>query len=186
VILLCSALVLVFWVLGAYNRLVRLRSQVVRSLQALMLQWRSQAVMLNQRLEQFAQGTESESQWAMLGEDALRWRPLALSARQFLTCLAVLEAHPQHIAALDDISAVRAAREIFESHWRRLVMMQDDLAGTPIPPDLHIMWAQHESVAQEKCRDYNSAVHNYHEAIRQFPAIILAWLFGFGITAELG
>jgi LemA protein len=113
------ATVLVFWALGAYNRLVRLRGHVARSLQALAAQWQAQAQAVGVRLEQYAQGRETESQWATLDDDALRWRPLTLAARQFLACLAVLQAKPQQIAALDDVSSVRAARDIFESNWRR-------------------------------------------------------------------
>ncbi len=178
--------VLVFWALGAYNRLVRLRGQVVRSLQALAQQWQAQAQAVGVRLEQYAQGQETESQWASLDDDALRWRPLTLAGRQFLACLAVLQAKPQQLAALDDVSSVRAARDIFETNWLRLQTAQDDLAGTPMPPDLQTLWAQHEPLAHERLRDYNQAVQAYHQAIGQFPAWVLAWLFGFGMTGDLG
>jgi LemA protein len=179
------AAVLVFWALGAYNRLVRLRSAVMRSLQTLAQLWQSQAQAVGLRLEQFAQGRETESQWATLDDDALRWRPLALATRQFLTCLAAVQAQPQQLAKLDDISAVKAARDIFESHWHKLHNAQDDLAGTPVPPDLQQLMTQHELLAQERLRDYSQAVTAYHQAIGQFPAVLLAWLFGFGMTGEL-
>jgi LemA protein len=178
--------VLVFWALGAYNRLVRLRGQVARSLQALAQQWQAQAQAVGVRLEQYAQGRETESQWASLDEDALRWRPLTLSARQFLSCLAVIQSKPQQIAALDDLSSVRAARDIFEANWQRLLNAQEDLAGASVPPDLQVLWAQHEPLALERLRDYNHAVQAYSQAISQFPALVLAWVFGFGATGELG
>lgn len=176
---------MVFWALGAYNRLVRLRSQVTRSLAALAATWQTQAQAVGVRLEQYAQGRETESQWASLDEDALRWRPLTLAARQFLACLAVVQARPQQMAALDDISSVRAARDIFEANWLRMQGAQDDLAGTPVPPDLQQLWAQHEPLALERLRDYNQAVAAYSQAIHQFPAVVLAWVFGFGVTGEL-
>lgn len=179
------ACILVFWALGAYNRLVRLRAQVARSLQALASSWQAQAQVVGMRLEQYAQGRETESQWASLDDDALRWRPLTLSARQFLACLAVLQAKPQQIAPLDDLSSVRAARDIFVTHWQRLLSAQDDLAGTPVPPDLQVLWAQHEPMGLERLRDYNQAVQAYQQAIGQFPAVLLAWVFGFGTTGEL-
>lgn len=178
--------VLVFWSLGAYNRLMRLRGQVSRSLTALATQWQSQAQAVGVRLEQYAQGRETESQWALLDDDALRWRPLTLAARQFLACLAVIQAKPQQLAAMDDVSSVRAARNIFEANWQRLQGEQEDLAGTAIPPDLQVLWAQHEPLALEKLRDYNHAVRAYSQAIGQFPAAVLAWVFGFGKTGELG
>ena len=178
--------VLVFWALGAYNRLVRLRGQVARSLAALAAQWQAQAQAVGVRLEQYAQGRETESQWALLDDDALRWRPLTLAARQFLACLALVRTKPQQIAALDDVASVRAARDIFEVNWQSLLGSKDDLAGAPIPPDLQDLWAQHEPLAREKLRDYNQAVQAYTQAIGQFPAVILAWVFGFAKTGELG
>jgi LemA protein len=185
VITFLVAALLVFWALGAYNRLMRLRAQVVRSLQALAQQWQSQVQAIGLRLEQYAQGRETESQWASLDDDAVRWRPLTLAARQFLACLAVLQAKPQQMAALDDASSVRAARDIFEAAWQRLQTAQDDLAGAHVPDDLQALWAQQEPVVMEKLREYDQAVQAYHQAIGQFPALLLAWLFGFGMTAKL-
>jgi LemA protein len=185
-IVVLLACILVFWVLGAYNRLVRLRGQLTRSLQSLAQQWQLQAQAVGQRLAQYSQGRETVSQWDSLDEDALRWRPLDLSARQFLACLVVLQAKPQEIAALDDLSSVRAAREIFEANWQRLVSAQDDLAGAPMPPDLQVLWAQYEQLAVERLRDYNQAVQIYNQAIGQFPAVLVAWVFAFRMTGELG
>jgi LemA protein len=175
----------VFWALGAHNRLMRLRSQVAQHLQLLVQLWQQQAQAIGVRLEQYAQGRETESQWATLDDDALRWRPLTLAARQFLACLSVLHGKPQQLAAVDDVSSVRAARDIFEAAWQRLLAAQEDLAGTPVPPDLQILWAQHEPAAQRKLQEYDEAVAAYHQAIGQFPALLLAWLFGFGMTGKL-
>jgi LemA protein len=182
-LILCA--VLVFWALGAYNRLVRLRSQVMRSLQLLAQLWQAQAMAIHTQLDAYAQGRETESQWAALDDDAPRWRPVTLAARQFMACVAVLQAKPQQTAALDDISSVRAARDIFESHWQRLRETQDDLAGSAMPPELEVIWAQHEGSVQQHLRDYNEAVDRYHEAIGQFPALLLAWVFGFSMTGRL-
>jgi LemA protein len=177
--------VLVFWALGAYNRLVRLRSEVARRLQALVAVWHTQAQSVRARLEQFAQGRETESQWALLNDEALSWRPLAMSARQFLACLAVLQAKPQQIAVQDDLSAVIAAHDIFFTNWLRLQDAQPDLAGASMPPDLQVIWAQHQPLIAERLRDYNQAVQTYQLAIGQFPALLLAWIFGFGKTSQL-
>jgi LemA protein len=184
VVSLIVAAVLVFWALGAYNRLVRLRAQVVRSLQDVTQIWRQQVSQISAQLEQYSQGSESESQWAGLAEDAPRWRPLTLSARQFLACLKVLEAKPHTLAAFDDVSAVRAARDVFESHWHQLQVEKEDLAGAPVPHELKLIWVQHEASVLERLRDYHAAVEAYHQAIGQFPALLLAGLFGFGKTAR--
>jgi LemA protein len=175
----------VFWALGAYNRLVRLRTRVAQQLQQLVQLWQAQAQAVGVRLEQYAQGRETESQWATLDDDALRWRPLTLAARQFLACLSVLQGKPQQLALVDDVSSVRAARDIFEAAWLRLTAEQEDLAGHAVPPDLQILWAQHEPAAQRKLQEYDESVAAYHHAIGQFPALLLAWLFGFSMTGKL-
>ena len=185
VITIALLAIAVFWALGAHNRLVRLRSHVAQQLQQLVQLWQAQAQEMGLRLEQYVQGRETDSQWATLDDDALRWRPLTLAARQFLACLSVLKANPQQIAAVDDVSSVRAARDIFEAAWQRLSAEQDDLAGAPVPPDLQILWAQHEPAAQRKLQEYDEAVSAYHQAIGQFPALLLAWVFGFSLTGKL-
>jgi LemA protein len=185
IVVMLLASLLVFWALGAYNRLVRLRSHVISSWQALAQLWQAQAQDVGLRLEQFAQGSESESQWASLSDDAPLWRPLTLAARQFLACLAAAQTKPQQLANLQDMSSVWAARDIFTKHWQRLCSEQEDLAGTPIPPDLLQTWAQHEPFIQERLRDYKQAVAAYHQAIGQFPAALLAWLLGFDTAGEL-
>lgn len=179
------AAILVFWILGAYNRIVRLRGQVTRNLQALVSQWQLQAQAVGLHLEQYAQGRDTESQWATLDDDALRWRPITLSARQFLACLAILQTKAQQLAAVDDVSSVQVAREIFEANWLRLKNAQEDLAGTPVPPELQLLWAKHEPISHERLHDYNEAVRAYHQAITQFPTLLIAWVFGFGATAQL-
>ena len=184
-IALLLAAIAVFWALGAYNRIIRLRTQVMRSLQMLASLWQAQAQAVGLRLAQFAQGQETQSQWATLDEDALRWRPLALAARQFLVCLGCLQAKPHLIAVPDDVASVRAARDIFKAHWQRLQNEREDLAGAPVPPDLQQLWAEHELLSQERLLDYGQAVHTYHQAIGQFPALLLARLCGFGVTGEL-
>ena len=185
VITIALLAITVFWALGAHNRLVRLRSHVAQQLQQLVQLWQAQAQAVGLRLEQYAQGRETESQWATLDDDALRWRPLTLAARQFLACLSVLQGKPQQLAVVDDVASVRAARDIFEAAWQRLTAEQEDLAGDAVPPDLQILWAQHEPAAQRKLQEYDDAVAAYHRAIHQFPALLLAWLFGFVMTGKL-
>lgn len=182
---LLTLAILVFWALGAYNRIIRLRGVVSSALQALLTQWQMQAQTVDARLEQYSAGQETESQWAMLDEGALRWRPLTLAGRQFLACISVLQQQAQALTSADDVAAVWAARNIFESSWQRLLAEQDDLAGAPIPPDLQIAWAQHEPSINDRRNAYNASALAYHQAIEQFPASLVAWVFAFRRTGQL-
>jgi LemA protein len=171
--------VVLFWSLGAYNRLVRSRADMLRALQALAQQWQSNAQALRQQLAALSHAPETDSVWASLGDEASNWRPLALATKQFQVCLAVLLAKPQRIPPVDDMASVRAAHEVMLGAWQRLHGAHDDLAGAAVPQSFELLWQHHSLLAQEKLRDYNAQVQSYNHAVRQFPAIMLSWLFGF-------
>ena len=183
--ILC-ALVLVFWALGAYNRLVGLRASVAQHLQSVAQLWQAQAQNICQRIEQHELSGDASSRWAAIDEDEQRWRSLALSARQLMACLAALHTQPPLAASIDNVASVQAARQILEANWQRLSSAQADLAGEPVPADLQLLWSQHELLLNERLHSYNSAVASYHEAIGQFPASMLAKAMGFQPTARLG
>ena len=54
-----------------------------------------------------------------------------------------------------------------------------DLAGPRLPDDRHARRAQLAQQTQAATEQFNQAVIRYNEAIAQFPAVLLAWLFGF-------
>jgi LemA protein len=54
-----------------------------------------------------------------------------------------------------------------------------DLAGPRLPENFSSERQQLESMAQAATERFNQAVVQYNEAIAQFPAALLAWLFGF-------
>lgn len=183
--ILC-ALVLVFWALGAYNRLVGLRASVAQHLQTVVQLWHDQAQIICERVEQHEPSGESPSRWATIDEDLQRWRSLALSARQLTACLPALQTQPASVASVENIASVLVARHILEANWQRLSCAQADLAGEPVPADLHLLWSQHELLIKERLQTYDSAVTAYHEAIGQFPASVLAKALGFRPTSSLG
>jgi LemA protein len=197
------AIVVVCWALGAHNRLVRLRGHVALALRELAQAWRQQARELAASLDAL-KGHTTESQWASLGAlgaEPPAWRPLAQANAQFLACLEALAPAAQDkpgaaspapaarraaiVAAVDDLSSVRAARDVQLAQWQRLRDAQQDLAGEPVPPQLQQQWATHDHLIAERLRDYNGHVERYHEAINQFPALLLAWVWGFGMTSKL-
>ena len=54
-----------------------------------------------------------------------------------------------------------------------------DLAGSRLPENLSAERAQSLHTSQLAADQFNAAVTRYNEAIAQFPAALLAWLFGF-------
>jgi LemA protein len=171
--------VTVFWALGAYNRLVKLRSDMVRALQSLAAQWQSSAQAVLHELATLSHTQESDSTWASLGDDANNWRPLALATKQFQACIAGVLAKPNAAPPVDDIASIRAAHEVMQGAWQRLSDTHEDLAGAAVPQRLALLWQEQSLLAQEKLRQYNACVQAYNQSVAQFPAIFLAWIFAF-------
>lgn len=173
------AAVLVFWALGAYNRLIRLRSHMLQHLQGLLLQWQAQAQAMRQELAQLSRVAEPDMAEIHSGHAVGNWQPLALAAKQFQTCIAGRLAQPHAVPGTDDLAAVRAAHGVMHSAWQRLQGTQDDLAGAAVPQSLALLWQHHAVLAQNQQREYNASVQCYNQAIQQFPARLLAWIFSF-------
>jgi LemA protein len=177
--------VLVFWALGAYNRLVGLRAQVLQALQALLGQWHASAQALRDALSDLTRTTESDSAWASLGDDATNWRPLAVATKQLQSCMAGVIAKPHVLPAMDDMASISAAHEVMHAAWQRLLGQQEDLAGSPVPQNLLVLWQHQQMQASEKLRDYHNAAQLYNAAATQFPAVLLAWVFSFQAAQAL-
>ncbi len=177
--------VLVFWALGAYNRLVGLRAQVLRALQALAVQWQSNGQTLRHTLSELSHSPETDSAWASLGDEAASWRPLAVATKQFQACIAGVLAKPHLLPVMDDMASIRAAHEVMHAAWQRLHSEHDDLAGSAVPQTLVLQWQRQGIVAAGKLRDYQNAAQIYNAAITQFPAQLLAWIFSFHTAQPL-
>ena len=182
---LVAVLIIVFWALGAYNRLVGLRATVAQHLQTLLELWQAQAQMVCTRLAPYEPGEDGGTRWITVDEETQRWRALALSARQFMACCDTLKTPGQQLPTLDDVAAVRAARHIFDANWQQLRDAHADLAGAAVPVDLQLLWSQHELLLKDRLTSHAEAVRAYHAAIAQFPASMMAWIFRFEQTGQL-
>jgi hypothetical protein len=92
---------MVFWSLGAHNRLVRLRSDWVKALQLLAAQWQAHALAVQQAV---SYSSTAEAAPIDLIVDSGNRLALGLAARQFQTCIANIVAKPQTIPNADDLS----------------------------------------------------------------------------------
>ncbi|MFM2275791.1 MAG: hypothetical protein RL211_1663 [Pseudomonadota bacterium] len=168
--------VLVFWAVGAYNRLIRLRSQAIGAFAVVnehFLRYiglvRANASLMNNTglAELVAQYTDTLTQ-AWIGVDG--------AATQFDASLKIVSQRPLDAVAM---SAMQTAYSTLCSSWERLQNEPPDLAGHRIPEVLQQDWAQVAVLISPARADFNRLVVAYNEAISQFPASILAWLFGF-------
>lgn len=176
--------VLLFWAVGAYNRLMRLRSAAIQAFGGLDAHLVRTITMLG------------EYEATLLPERSPSDARAALWAAttQFGASLAAARARPLDTAAA---AALSTAEQVLNVAWQAVVR---DRAGAPVdgvgdgpvphaaagapPADQTLAaWiirrdqqAAHNDLARQQ---FNDAVAQYNRAIAQFPASVLAWLFGF-------
>lgn len=162
---------LLFWGVGAYNRLVRLRGQARAAFQP-----------VDARLSQFITLLQEQSPLAF---DPSRTQPLRLSSTlwaglqgastQFDVALRVVRRQ-----ALDPeaVAALRTAHDTLQVWWDRLVQ---ECQGEPgqAPASWQMAWMDNRRLAAEATQAFNQAVNVHNEAIAQFPAVVIARLFSF-------
>ncbi len=157
--------VLLFWSIGAYNRLMRLRSQGIAAFAALEALFNQHLLMVKTH---FSDSGDDPACAARAG--------LAAAAEQFNASLKVARVQPLNGAVM---SALKTAHETLSLSWSRLQDLPPDLAGPALPLTLQSEWEQVQRQAEAARIEFNRLVTNYNDAIAQFPAMMLATVFGF-------
>ena len=166
------AAVTVFWAVGAYNRLVRLRSDANAAFATLDAELHKQVHLVHACVPP----EEDQAQSQFTGGSAF-WGGLQGAAAQLSASLAAAKARPLDP---DRIAALGAAQDVLSTAWDRAERDDaHDLAGPRLPENFSGERQQLVSLTQAATEQFNQAVLRYNEAIAQFPAILLAWLFGF-------
>jgi LemA protein len=166
------AAVALFWGVGAYNRLVRLRSDAKVAFNALDAELQKQVQLVLACIP--PEEEQAPSQFA--GGSAF-WGGLQGAAAQLSASLASAKSRP-----LDPerIAALGAAQEVLSTAWERAERDDaHDLAGPRLPENSSSERMQLVRMTQAATEHFNHAVIQYNGAIAQFPAVLLAWLFGF-------
>lgn len=174
---------MVFWAIGAYNRLVRLRGRTLLAFAVVDKQFSLQAHLLapptpgpaHAPLPASAQLSEQEGQQN-------RWSGLIGAGRQLEASLKSARMRPLDADSLD---ALRTAHETLILSWARCREEPPDLAGSALPDDLSMKWDQLLIQTDMARADFNQIVADYNAAISQIPACLLASLFDFKPTQAL-
>jgi LemA protein len=165
-----AAVVLVCWIVGAYNRLVSLRNVLVERFAAVDARCRSRHALI-------------ERQVALLATALAGARPrldaLHAAARQADAARARAQARPTLASA---VTSLRVAEEILADARSRLpvqTMAGDELA------EINAGLASDDQTLTFARREFNAAVGEYNAAVQQFPTVLVAWLFGFRMGGML-
>ena len=143
--------VLLFWAVGAYNRLVRLRSQGLATF-----------ALLEDLVNQFV---------PMASPDVSDSAALVAAADQCRVALKMCRSQPLNGATT---GALTMAYETMCLSWSRQRQL------TPGRPEVSpLPWEQLVVQTELARAEFNKAVARYNAAVTQFPAVLLARLFGF-------
>lgn len=181
--------VALFWFVGAYNRIVRLRSGALQAYAALDAALVRQLDFVQARLAEGA--ATAQVPHGASGEDAA----LQASAAQLVTLLAATRLKPLDPAG---IAALATALHVMLGAWQRLhpdAVVSFEADGTlsrPAPlngrddsPAAPIAWPEPSAAAEIARNQFNQAVALYNAAIAQFPALLVAWIMQLRPAAPL-
>ncbi|WP_367848688.1 LemA family protein [Rhodoferax sp. WC2427] len=171
------AAVLLFWSVGAYNRLVRLRSLALRSFSALATPMQRYA-----EIVQFGSAIPVSPADTAFIAPTQAWAGLQGAQAQFSASLAVARSRPLDGAA---INALAAADTVLQMAWLRVATEGATGTGPVLPDTAQAQWNEARQQIRPAAQSFAQAVHSYNAAINQFPAMLLAWLFGFRTATSL-
>jgi LemA protein len=160
--------VLVFWVVGAYNRLVRLRSELAARFGIVDDRYRQRHALLESQLELLA---------TRLAAATPRLDALRAACRQAEAAREHARARP---GAASAVTSLRVAEEILADARARLPVQS--IADSELP-DLNARLATSDTALAFARGEFNGAVAAYNEALRQFPTLLVARLFNFRAAA---
>lgn len=160
----------IVWVLGAYNRMVRLRGRVLRSFVAV----DRCLVRYIQLVDETVSGTSPAalvSTWVGLQSASVQLDNNLRIARQ---------------RALDaaSIAALLAALCTLQVWWLRLGEQAVAHPGA-VSDSRRSTWTENTRQERDASALFNTAVAAHNDAVRQFPASLLARLFGFREAGSL-
>ncbi|MGK6310634.1 lema family protein [Variovorax sp. DT-64] len=180
--------VALFWFIGAYNRIVRLRSGALQAYATLDVALVRQLDFVQARL---AEEVAPEASSGAQREDA----GLKASAGQLVTLLAATRLKPLDPAR---IAALATALHVMLSAWQRLhpdAVVSFEADGTlsrPAPLNgrdentpAPMAWPEPSAAAEIARNQFNQAVEQYNAAIVQFPALLVAWIMQLRPAAPL-
>ncbi|HWI81581.1 LemA family protein [Ramlibacter sp.] len=166
------AALLLFWGVGAYNRLMRLRAEAHSAFAVVEAELAKQVELVRKQLP----GADF-TQPAALEQESTFWAGLQGAARQFAASLAAVHNRPLDARRM---AALNAASDVFVVAWENAARDDaHDLAGPRLPDNVLARRSQLALQAHAAIEQFNGAVGRYNEAIAQFPAVLLAWMFGF-------
>ncbi len=167
---------LIFWAVGAYNRLVRLKNIIANAFGQIDVQLKRRYDLIPNLVEaakKYLQHEQSTLEAVMLARNQARSASDAVRSR------------PANAAA---VLALAAAEQALDGSLGRLFAVAEaypELKADQTIRDLSEELTSTENKVTFARQAYNDAVLDYNNAQGQFPALMIASLFGFAPSAML-
>jgi LemA protein len=205
--------VLLFWFVGAYNRLVRQRSAVLQAYATLDAALRRQLDFVQARITEGAHestrpssassgSSSSSSSSSAPPAFSAAVAPLQAATTQLATLLGATRVRPLDPGSM---AALGTALQVLIGAWQRqypdavTVFDADGTLSRPVPllPDGAVAaavsvtaaepmaWPEPSAAAEIARGQFNLAVAQYNAAILQFPAVLVAWMVRLRPAAPL-
>jgi len=184
--------VLLFWFVGAYNRLVRLRAAVLQAYATLDAALRKQLDFVQASITADLPEKDASSHSSAVA-------PQQAATTQLATLLGATRLHPLDPGGM---AALATALQVLITAWQRqhpdavTVFEADGTLSRPAPllpagagaasGTLEPMaWPEPSAAAEIARSQFNLAVGQYNAAIVQFPALLVAWMVRLRPAAPL-
>lgn len=168
--------VLVFWGVGAYNRMMRLRNALLSGYLPVDQQLKLRHTLLQR---------QAQALLPLLPEHAETLFALQAACTQAQAASTLARAHP---GAANALGSLRLAESILLETRARLAAADGPealSAETAEMAELTAQLAVVEAALQFARGRFNGAVMEYNHAVEQFPTRLLAGLFGFRLAGTL-
>ncbi len=176
IVLLTLLAMLLFWAVGAYNRLVRLRNTIANAFGQIDVQLKRRYDLIPNLVEVAKKYLQHESSTL---EAVIAARNQARSA---------VDAVRSRPARAEGIVALAAAEQALSGSLTHLFAVAEaypDLKADQTIRELSEELTSTENKVGFSRQAYNDAVLDYNNAQGQFPALLIARLFGFAPSAML-
>ncbi len=166
----------VFWAVGAYNRLVRLKNTIANAFGQIDVQ-------LKRRYDLIPNLVEAARKY--LSHESATLEAVTLARNQARSASDAVRSRPANAAAVTALATAEQA--LSGSLGNFFVVAEDypDLKADATIRDLSEELTSTENKVTFARQAYNDAVLDYNNAQGEFPAVVLARLFGFAPSAML-
>lgn len=167
-----------FWGVGVYNRLMRMRARGLAALGSVAKHMRK----FEEIVVLYANHAANERSMVVPsdGDDELsEWAPLLANLQALDNALKDAKGAP---LAIESVARVGEAFEATQRLWQIWCNGSTELAGPVIPDAMRLQWDAATLKVQAARAGFNQILTKYNEAIEQFPARMVVGLLGFKPT----